>query len=85
MSLNKGQTNMDMLDPLGGSSILRKRPVTREIFDPNNRLHRESLQHFLKKSCWKGPQFYVEYPCSTVPETVLRKMALRGLELLDEN
>ena len=85
MNSDNGSAYMDILDPLGGSSILRKGPITREIFNPDNRLHRESLKHFLKMGCWKGPQFYVEYPCSTVPETVLRKMALKALDILDEN
>jgi hypothetical protein len=76
---------MDIIDPLGASAALRKSSVTREIFDPDNPAHRNSLKHFLKKGSWAGPQFYVEYPCSTVPETVLRKMALKGLQILDEN
>lgn len=76
---------MDIVDPLSSSAALRKPSITRAIFDPDNTEHRDSLKNFLKTGSWKGTQFYVEYPCATVPETVLRKMALKGLQILDEN
>lgn len=76
---------MDLVDPLSASSVLRARSVRREIFDADREDHRLSLKHFLTTGSWQGPQFYIEYPCNTVPETVLRKMALKGLELLDDH
>lgn len=57
------------------SRILKDHQITREIFNPSKRLHRESLDHFLRTGNWGNIQFFVEPPFATVPETVLRKMA----------
>lgn len=66
-------------DFLGGSSVLRDARVTRECFDPTNGAHLASLRKFLSTGNWGSVQFYAEAPCTTVPETVLRKAAAAHL------
>ena len=65
-----------MIDSLGASSVLRNARIQREIFDTTNQAHLESLQQFLETGNWGKIQFYTEAPYITVPETVLRKIAL---------
>lgn len=61
------------------SRALREPSVRRENFEPKNKEHRASLKKFLETGNWGDVQFYAEYPCETVPETVLRKFALATL------
>ena len=61
------------------SRILKDHQIKREIFDPAKRVHRESLDHYLKTGNWGSTQFFVEAPYATVPETVLRKMAAAAI------
>ncbi len=54
-------------------------PIKREIFDPNNQEHRQSLLTFLTTGNWGSVHFYAEHPYTTVPETVMRKLCLTSL------
>lgn len=65
----------DGYDVLASSTILREDRIARVFFDAGNLEHVKSLQKFLDTGSWGKIQFYVEAPCSTVPETVLRKVA----------
>lgn len=62
---------------------LEKRVVSnclkREIFDPSDKEHRESLRMFLTTGNWGSVHFYAEHPYTTVPETVMRKLCLMTL------
>lgn len=65
----------DGFDVLANSTILRENRIPRVFFDPSNLEHVQSLNAFLDTGVWGKIQFYVEGPCTTVPETVLRKVA----------
>ena len=58
---------------------LSKPQVRRETFDPKNKEHKASLKKFIETGNWGDVQFFAEYPCVTVPETVLRKFSLAML------
>jgi hypothetical protein len=64
------------------SRVLKANQVRREHFNPTNREHQQSLEHFLKTGNWGAVQFYVEQPYVTVPETVLRMFASYSLSVL---
>lgn len=53
--------------------------IYREIFDPTNPAHRESVRKFLTTGNWGDVQFFAEGGVNNVPETVLRKLALYHL------
>lgn len=61
------------------SRVLSKPQVRRETFDPKNKDHRASLKKFIETGNWGDVQFFAEYPCVTVPETVFRKFSLAML------
>lgn len=46
----------------------------REVFDPANKEHRAAWVTFQKKGLWLI-NFEAEWPCVTVPQTVLLKLA----------
>lgn len=54
--------------------------VRREEFDPCNIEHMESYKNFLVTGNWTKVQFFCEYPCKTVPETVHKKFALAHID-----
>ena len=66
----------DTSDVLNLSSVLRKASVNRVSFDPQNEVHLESLQVFLRTGNWGAVQFYCEQPFTDVPMTVLMKYAM---------
>lgn len=58
------------------SSILnRAHLINRQIFDPANQQHIDSLRHYLRTGNWGDIQFYEEVPFVEVPATVLTKYA----------
>lgn len=61
------------------SRFLSKPQVRRETFDSKNKEHRVSLKKFIETGKWGDVQFFAEYPCVTVPETVFRKFSLAML------
>jgi hypothetical protein len=78
----------DSFDVLAQSTILRENRISRQFFDPKNSLHLASLKNYLQTGKWGSVQFYVEQPCTTVPETVMRKVThafVLQSELVNEN
>ena len=67
-----------------GSRILNTPTVRREKFEPSNIEHRASLKKFIETGNWGEVQFFPEYPCVTVPETVFRKFSLAMIDMLSE-
>lgn len=58
------------------TDILRRaRLVNREIFNPTNAAHLQSLKIFLATGNWGAVQFYPEAPFTEAPATVLTKYA----------
>lgn len=67
------------------SSILnRAHLVNRQIFDPANEQHVDSLRHYLRTGNWGDIQFYEEVPFVEVPATVLTKYAQHMLSVTRE-
>lgn len=67
-------------DFLYNSTILKRASVNRQHFDPTNVEHLESLKVFINTGNWGKVQFFVEYPFSDVPMTVLMKFAGHALD-----
>ena len=63
------------------SNTLRRAAIPREFFDVQNSEHIKSAKQFLQTGQWGKIQFFVEAPFTNVPDTVLRKLALRMVEL----
>lgn len=55
------------------SSILT--PIPRVIFDPANEEHRQAFLDFETTGKW-SILFYVEWPCTSVPYTAMKKLAM---------
>tara|TARA_R110000868_G_scaffold90057_8_gene250225 strand:+ start:2741 stop:2959 length:219 start_codon:yes stop_codon:yes gene_type:complete len=66
------------------TGTLRRAGIPREEFNPGNNEHRASLRKFLLTGNWGDIQFFAEEPYISVPETVMRKMALRGMAMMDD-
>lgn len=67
------------------SSILnRVHLVTRQIFDPENEQHIDSLKHYLRTGNWGEIQFYAELPFIEVPATVITKYTEHTLNVKRE-
>jgi hypothetical protein len=64
------------------SKILKGNQIKREIFNPRNKAHQDSLRKFLETGNWGDIQFFVESPYVTVPQTVMRKFCAHHLGML---
>lgn len=71
---------VDVTNDAVSSRVLRGSQVRREPFNPTDREHLTSLQHYLETGNWGDVQFFAEYPQVSVPETVLRKFAKAAIE-----
>lgn len=68
-----------MTDLLKRTSLIR-----REIFDPKNKEHVDSLKIYLRTGNWGEVQFYAELPYIEVPVTVMRKYLAHTLKVVPE-
>lgn len=66
---------METSDFLNNSTVLRKHMINRQVFDPQNPEHLQSLDQFIRTGNWGTIQFYCEHPFTDVPMTVLMKFA----------
>lgn len=64
-----------VFDEAQKSKVLKGVAVTRVVFDPRNKKHRESARQFLETGRWGDVQFIAELPFIEVPATVLNKLA----------
>lgn len=58
------------------ATSLRRPIVERQLFDPTNPDHLESLDTYLRTGNWGEVQFFAELPYVEVPITVLMKFAM---------
>lgn len=68
-------TFTDAPDFLSKSTVLARLTATRQLFDPTNEAHLESLKTFVRTGEWGATRFYCEQPFIDVPMTVLMKFA----------
>ncbi len=67
------------------SDILRRaKLVERQEFDPKNKKHIASLEHYIRTGNWGEIQFFAEVPFVEVPMTVLMKFASHVLKISRE-
>jgi hypothetical protein len=63
---------MILKEEMHDTTVLR--PLVRIEFDPHNPEHRAAYVQFERTGRW-GIHFKAEWPCVTVPQTVLKKLA----------
>jgi hypothetical protein len=65
----------DSVQTLVASKLQPMQFVKREIFNPTNTQHIDSLRKFITTGNWGDIQFFAEHPYTDVPSCVMRKFA----------